>query len=276
MVEEGRKRINLTDGDVESMKSHQRIVAGYNLQAVVSPVEVTEADRTGLLITAAAVVRDNNDTAQLVPMLERAEEMTGRRAAVSLADAGYHSGSNLEACEQRQQVVVMPEHHEKALTLPYHKDRFTYDAATDSYTCPRGQVLRFTRVKYTRGTLMRLYRASGATCRKCAAFGTCTKDRCRGRALEIGPYDAVLHRHRVSMATEEAQAAYRRRMALPEPVFGILKEQMGVRRFLLRGLAQVQAEAKMLATAFNLRTLYRIWQGWSLEKRQLLIKALAA
>ena len=41
---------------------------------------------------------------------------------------------------------------------------------------------------------------------------------------------------------------------------GILKEQLGARRFLLRGLANVRAEFRLLATAFNLRTLWPVWR----------------
>ena len=53
-----------------------------------------------------------------------------------------------------------------------------------------------------------------------------------------------------------------RRKELGEPTFGILKEQMGARRFLLRGLANVRGEFMLLATAFNLRTLWRFWTVW--------------
>jgi hypothetical protein len=42
-----------------------------------------------------------------------------------------------------------------------------------------------------------------------------------------------------------------------------MKEQMGFRRFLLRGLDNIKAETLMVATAFNLRGLYRVWhQQW--------------
>jgi hypothetical protein len=61
------------------------------------------------------------------------------------------------------------------------------------------------------------------------------------------------------MVTDEARTLYARRKELNEPVFGIIKEQMGGRRFLLRGLANVRAEFMLLATAFNLRTLWRLW-----------------
>ena len=66
---------------------------------------------------------------------------------MTLADAGYHSGSNLQQCGLREQQVVMPEAQRRALGRPYHKDRFAYDQETDSYICPQGQRLRFTRIK---------------------------------------------------------------------------------------------------------------------------------
>ena len=69
------------------------------------------------------------------------------------------------------------------------------------------------------------------------------------------------------MSTPAAKAAYNQRKGLIEPMFGILKEQMGIRRFLLRGLANVRSEAGLVATALNLRTLYRVWQTWSFTKR---------
>ncbi len=72
------------------------------------------------------------------------------------------------------------------------------------------------------------------------------------------------------MTTEQARGLYARRKELIEPIFGILKEQLGARRFLLRGLTNVRAEFRLLATAFNLRTLWRVWKTrW----RPLLIEA---
>ena len=63
------------------------------------------------------------------------------------------------------------------------------------------------------------------------------------------------------MSTDAAKEAYKLRMQLVEPVFGIIKEQQGARRFLLRGLVNVAAEWVVLATTFNLRTLWRVWRS---------------
>jgi hypothetical protein len=42
-----------------------------------------------------------------------------------------------------------------------------------------------------------------------------------------------------------------------EPVFGLIKEQRGCRRFLLRGLTKVAAEWALLCAVTNLWRLYR-------------------
>ena len=185
------------------------------------------------------------------------------RSEVTLADAGYHSGSNLQECADTGRRIVMPEAQRRMLARPYHKDRFTYDERSDSYICPQGRQLRFTRIKHTRGTRMQLYRSSGAVCRACPAFGVCTKDARHGRAIEVGPHDAPLRRHRAWMSTEQARQLYTQRKQLVEPVFGIIKEQQGARRFLLRGIDNVTAEWNLLAIAFNLRALWRVmvWTG---------------
>jgi transposase len=270
LKEEDRETINLTDGETNLMKSRQGIIAGYNLESVVSPLKVTTSEKTGMLITAAEVVQDPVDYNQLIPMIDQAKENTGKQADYSLADAGFHNGSNLRDCEQRQQVIVMPESQAKALQQPYHKDKFIFDPINDIYLCPRGQTLHFIRIKQVRNTLMRIYRGNCSICRQCSAWGSCTKDKRHGRELQIGEYEAELRRHRVWMETAEAKKIYKPRKELIEPTFGLIKEIMGIRRFLLRGLTNVRAEACFIATAFNLSTLYWAWKVWdSAKKREL-------
>ena len=256
------KRINLTDRDARLMKGRQGIVAGYNVQAMVSAMK-TEEGASGMLITAVDVVDAANDNALLAPMVEQAEETTGARAQMTLADAGYFAASHLAECDRRGQQVVVSEARQRFLKDPYHKDQFTYNEPSDSFTCPQGQTLKFVRIQHANGVPLRLYRASGAVCQACPAFRVCTRAKEIGRSLAIGPHDAALRRHRAWMSTSAAKEASRLRKQLVEPVFGIIKEQQRARRFLLRGLANVAAEWTVLATAFNLRTLWRAWRSGS-------------
>ncbi|MBI4284052.1 MAG: hypothetical protein HY663_06245 [Chloroflexi bacterium] len=99
--EKGLSRVNLTDEDAQLMKGRGGIAIGYNAQTMVSPLNTEIAKGNGTVITAVGVVNNASDFDQLVPMLEMAEEMTGRRAEVTLADGGYYTAANLEAGESR-------------------------------------------------------------------------------------------------------------------------------------------------------------------------------
>jgi len=65
-------------------------------------------------------------------------------------------------------------------------------------------------------------------------------------------------RMRRKLRSPDGRAVYGKRKAIVEPVFGILKEQRGMRRFRLRGLAKVALEFTMAATAWNLTRLWRM------------------
>jgi transposase len=259
--EDGPARANLTDPDATLQKTRGGgFVAGYNAQAVVAGVTAPEAGGAGgLLITAADVTTDRDDHGSLVPLFEQAERLTGAPIETGLADGGYHSAANLAACAARGRDILMPDPQAPRPGQPYHKDRFGYDPVADAYTCPHGQRLTF-HGHVSRGPARppdRKYRASSVACAACPVRAACTPATTKGRSLTIGPDDPRLRAHRTLMATDDAKTAYRRRKTLPEPAFGILKEQQAARRFLLRGLANVRAEWSLLATAFNLRTLAR-------------------
>ena len=134
-------QVNLTDQDAQLMKDRQGIMPGYNAQATASPV--VHSSGNGMLITAADVVNSAVDSGQFVPMLEQAEEMLGESVPVTLADGGYLTAANLAAGEQRGDLFVMPERYHSGVQVPYFKDKFLYDPATDTYLCPDGQRLPF-------------------------------------------------------------------------------------------------------------------------------------
>jgi transposase len=57
------------------------------------------------------------------------------------------------------------------------------------------------------------------------------------------------------LKTTAGKAFYAKRKTTVEPVFGIIKEVMGFRRFLLRGLEAVKGEWRLVCLAFNLKRL---------------------
>jgi transposase len=91
-------RANTTDPDSRTMKTRNGFVQGYNVQAVVNGVQI---------VLALGVTQQATDVLQLVPMLERTEANLAaigimQRPQVGLADAGYASEANFQACAAGQ------------------------------------------------------------------------------------------------------------------------------------------------------------------------------
>ena len=63
---------------------------------------------------------------------------------------------------------------------------------------------------------------------------------------------------RKKMAQPEKSARYRLRRQTVEPVFGIVKEAMVFRQFLLRGIGKVQGEWGLVLLAYNCRRLHKL------------------
>jgi Transposase DDE domain len=57
--------------------------------------------------------------------------------------------------------------------------------------------------------------------------------------------------------TPEGKALYARRKVIVEPVFGQIKEARGFRRFLLRGLATIRGEWRLVCLTHNLLKIWR-------------------
>ena len=76
---------------------------------------------------------------------------------------------------------------------------------------------------------------------------------CRTRAC------APAHRRmRAKLRNPGGQAAYARRKAVVEPVFGVLKQQRGMRQFRTRGLQHVQNELTLATLAYNITRLHAL------------------
>jgi transposase len=84
---------NFTDPDSHILKGGDGWIQGYNCQAAV--------DGDHQVIVAIGVSNQASDAVHLLPMLERIQANTGQQPDAFIADAGYCSTANLEACEER-------------------------------------------------------------------------------------------------------------------------------------------------------------------------------
>jgi transposase len=82
----------------------------------------------------------------------------------------------------------------------------------------------------------------------------------QGKARGIGRsrhlYDPEHRRMRRRLRSPDGQKIYRQRKAIVEPVFGVLKQQRGLRQFRLRGLERVGIEFTLAAIGYNLSRMF--------------------
>lgn len=63
---------------------------------------------------------------------------------------------------------------------------------------------------------------------------------------------------KAKLETEAGRALYARRKQTVEPVFGIVKQAMGFRQFLLRGTEKVSGEWELVTLAYNMKRLWNL------------------
>ena len=249
------QREHLHPGELEArlMPCEGRTEPAYNAPAVV--------DAQAGIIVAATAVNAESDNQLLVPMLEETKANLGAVAEENVADGGYGSAGQLgEAQARGYEVLVAPGAETGGVDRgAYDSSQFEYDAERDEVICPRGERLQFEGRK-NRGPhrpAVRCYRCHRYA--ECPARALCSR-RKEGRRIEWSAEHEAGRRQRSKRRDPAKQALLRQRKVIVEPVFGILKQVEGFRRWTVRGLENVRTQWALVCTAYNLKKLCKAWK----------------
>jgi hypothetical protein len=230
--------------------AHEGHQVAYNVQTAV--------DGKHSLIVAFEVTNDGNDRQQLAPMGRLAKEVLGVEALTVVADTGYHSGEQGKECEA-QQITPIVSAPRMSNGEHFDKERFSYDADTDSYRCPAGETLR--RFKTDQQKKAHYYR-TGA-CFSCALRPHCTD--AQQRSVMRSFFEAWAQR--MDQRAKDHPEQMKRRKAIVEHPFAGLKHLMGRARFLVRGMKKVAAEMALSVWGYNLKRTINILGAPALLQR---------
>jgi len=245
-----QKRVSVSDPEAPTQKIGRDKRPGYNSQIAV--------DHQSGVIVAQEVTQDQNDSQQFGPLAEQTLHNTGFQPQAAAADRGYQSGENLRAADALELNALIAQ-ASRAPRERFEQDDFEYDAETDQFTCPQGKRLSFRRMHRRGGQSQRLYATCADDCRGCPLRARCLSAKAKRRELYVSEHAELTRRMRQRLDTDEGRWAMRRRGRTVEPVFGVLKSVLGLRQFLLRGLAGARVELTLCATALNLRKLALAW-----------------
>ena len=248
-----RNYLHPGDRDARLMKSGDDFSLAYNAQVVVD-------EKSGLIV-AEAVVNDEADNRQLVPMVEAVKSNLGEAAEETVADAGYYSAGQLAAAENAGLSVSVPLYEETAKRWhkgAFQKANFTYDEQRDVYVCPLAKELTYEKTrKDSHGRFfLRLYRCRDY--KECPKRGECSQNK-RGRHIERGEHEKAVEHQRAKQREPAKRELLHKRKSIVEHVFGQIKEHQGLRRFNGRGLRYARTQWSMVCAALNLGKLHRYW-----------------
>lgn len=255
-------KVNLTDPDSRSHKVHNRHVQGYNSQVVANDNQI---------ILAVEVSQRHADSPLFGTMLEQAQRNLQDAGVtdgfdVVVADAGYLSRDNV-LLDASFEIVIAPgktqDLEEKVAAAPPPRPEPTpddykrYEEYVEAETERRLVVIE----KLSRREITSREAADILGFKSIHNFYEL-----RRRYERFGP-EALRPRLRPNpprppsakdlmlekFKSQRVRDLYKQRSVVVEPLFGQIKEAMGIRRFMRRGLSAVASEWSLIAMVSNLR-----------------------
>jgi hypothetical protein len=244
LQESEAKQLSTVDPDARLLSKRGQTIAGYNVQIAV--------DAKHKLIVAEAVTQDGNDSQQLMPMINKAQDILASENLIVLADSGYYEGNQIKQCEDQHIIayVAIPDRSNVKTQGRYTRDQFKYNGGTDTYTCPQGRPLsRYGTPHQINNKTYDRYKSKVSACKPCPVRSQCLTDQATAKQLMRWEYEDVAERHQARM--KDSKGMMRQRGALVEHPFGTLKRRAGWDHFLMRGLKKSQGEFSLMVLGYN-------------------------
>ena len=244
------KQISTTDADSRSIIIVKNIVeVAYNTQNAVD-------DKHNLIVhTQATNTNDGKALHKAATQAKQNLQLQKEETIMVLADKGYHTGAELQQCQQENMlthVAYKEQPSVKHIAHEFLSENFSYDKTTDSYTCPAGAVLTSLGTWHNKkgeanetSYRFKTYRTDG--CKTCALKNQCTK--LPKRIIHRSEYQDAVDINNNNI--KQNPHYYKRRQAIVEHPFGTLKRHWGYTHTLLKGLKKVNGEMNLIMFCYN-------------------------
>jgi transposase len=210
---------------------------------------------TAVETTSGAV----DEATQLLGLIAAHQDSTGQAVRTVIADARYGNLSNLIGCQKiriRAHVKLLGEsiRGKGRSEGIYDEEHFIYDASSNTYRCPAGQLMKPRRLHPQRLTWE--YVTAKGTCLACHLRQYCTRSR-TARTIHRHRDQRLLDKARKIAKSKAAKRDLKRRQHLMERSFADATNCHGLKRARWRGLWRQAIQDLLIATVQNLRKLIR-------------------
>ena len=257
-------RINITEPEaflINKVNGSQKLPA-YNAQVSI--------DTKTQIIASNDVVQDRNDAHQFKKQHKNVERNLGSDPDREYTtDSGYHSLEQLEYVGENQIKAIIADKSPKSRSQSkpvnqkdirdknkFDRSDFIYNKNEDYYQCPAGKKLVFIDTVKNHGRGSRRYKCFD--CASCKYRLKCLPQKSLDNFRQIlrDEKEQLAEKMYQKTQTEYGKNKLIQRKHTIEGVFGNLKENIGFRRFRLKGLSSVQGEFNLMCIAHNINKIY--------------------
>ena len=232
------KKVSISDPESRAMQTKKRFSElSYNSQLSVSRNQI---------IVANDITQDKHDVKQFVPQIKNIKHNINLNKNTKIAlDCGYSDGENIKFAEDENIDLYVPS---RALAQKLEGKEQTLNHDNYKYYEGKDEIIfeshRYKRSGfYTRKTGKKIWTFYSKELKKKKDLPYYFKERLRMKA---------------KMEKEESKKIYGLRKITVEPVYGNIKQNLGFREFLLRGLEKVKTEFNLICIAHNLQKIWRL------------------
>jgi transposase len=283
---------NITDNESAKMPSSHGVIQGYNGIAI--------ADKKHQVIVNAEAYGEGSEQRLLKEVLNSTEEnlkAIGKdedylKEGKLIADSGYHSKENIHMIYEKGLDAYIPDygfrkrdprfetakrhrqpidrHKTRKARKYFAPENFTYDKKKKKLICPSGCEMYIRNRHYEcKGRKAIAYMAKITDCRVCELRKKCLRNpKTAARQVHIfydheGAKDSLLEEMKKKIDSSKGRHIYSKRMGIIEPVFGNIKNNLGLNRFTLRGKQKINIQWKLFAIIHNIGKIYRYGTGFA-------------
>lgn len=240
----------------DHMKNGQ-LKAAYNIQGASN----------NQFLVHYTLEQKTNDTTTLKNHLQAFKDSFSQTPDTLTADAGYGSEENYQYLENQDiEAFVKYNYFHKEqqeaksgkVKKPFAVDKLYYHQDTDTYYCPMGQAMPCIgsyQNKTANGFMQTIHRYQAQNCEGCPIRASCHK--AKGDRIVERNHNLIRIKQKAKekLLSEQGIAHRGKRCWDIEAIFGNIKQNMGFRRFMLRGMEKVETEFGLIAMAHNLKKL---------------------
>jgi transposase len=257
----GEVQISTSDPESRQMITRNNITeVAYNIQATVDAKHNIPIDFK---------VTNQNDSKAMGGMVRRAKTILGHTDFTAIYDKGYHTGSEFEYVKKLgvEVIVAIPDVASHAPDVSFDIEHFQYNKDKDHYICPANQIISTNGRWYTKKSgrySVKVKHYKTKACLTCASFSKCTKNK-EGRLIERSQYSDLIFENKQRM--EQNMETYRKRQAIVEHPFGIMKRQWDFYYIMTKkSMKHASADVGLIFTSFNLRRIFNLIDQNELKK----------